>query len=135
MTPRSFARYSRRGVQPVPLALFVVIAATSLYWRARFPTSSYGQYGLWIAMATWLPFGIYNRVQERRLRWAVTAARGRLCTHCDYDLTCSDPQGRCPECGRDYAHAECVRQWRRCFPAALKAEDDFNNAPSRVPER
>ncbi len=118
----------------MPLALFVVIVITSLYWRARFPTSAYGQYGFWVAIATLLPFGIYNRVQERRLRSAVKAARGLLCTHCDYDLTNADPTGRCPECGEDYAHAECVRQWRRCFPSAL-GKEVLSDPAARVDER
>ena len=40
--------------------------------------------------------------RTRHIRRALLESRGRLCTHCAYDISTLAPAGTCPECGGDY---------------------------------
>lgn len=35
----------------------------------------------------------------------------KVCTRCTYDLSRSEPEGKCPECGTAFCHEELVRHW------------------------
>jgi hypothetical protein len=37
--------------------------------------------------------------------------RGRLCTHCAYNVSTLEPAGTCPECGESYDHAADAPLW------------------------
>ncbi len=52
--------------------------------------------------------GLHVMAMARRL----VECRGRICTHCGYDLRGSAAEGVCPECGRGYTMVEVQEAWR-----------------------
>lgn len=97
--------WSRWTIRALALAVLCVIAAIVLVllrielgWPKRGP-SRYAIFALCLA-----PFLIHPIVNfhHRHIRRAWHASRGRLCTHCAYDLSTIEPAGICPECGKAY---------------------------------
>ncbi len=61
-----------------------------------------------------VPLVVINPVYLWRTAWvrrSLAAARGRLCTHCAYDVSGLEAAGTCPECGRAYDAEADARVW------------------------
>jgi hypothetical protein len=70
-----------------------------------------------------------------RTRRKFEAARGRLCTHCGYDLTGLAPKGACPECGKSFEADRDAEAWRRVGFALPEGPDPSPSeaTPSSLP--
>lgn len=97
--------WSRWTIRALALAVLCVIAAiVMLVLRA---TIGWGRFGpvrhipLALALAPFILHPISN-YHHRHIRRAWRDSKGRLCTHCAYDLSALEPAGICPECGRAY---------------------------------
>ncbi len=101
--PPAWSRASNRALS---LAILCVVAAIAiaflrdpLGWSKRGPTR-YVTMALGFAPA--LVIFPYFHFSRRHIRRAWRDSRGRLCTHCAYDLSALENAGLCPECGRAY---------------------------------
>ena len=65
-----------------------------------------------------------------RTRRKFEAARGRLCTHCGYDLSAHGEAGLCSECGQPFDARRNAEAWKR---AGFVVTDSVS-APSSPPD-
>ena len=73
------------------------------------PWGRYGPlvFGLMPIVVVW-PLLVLSR---RRMRRQFHEARGRLCTHCAYNLTATSDHGTCPECGKPFSVQADQAMW------------------------
>ncbi len=76
----------------------------------REPWGRYGPlvFGLMPIGVVW-PLFVLRRV---RIRKQFNDARGRLCTHCAYNLLPMNDQGICPECGKPFDASADAETWQ-----------------------
>lgn len=77
------------------------------------PREPWGRYGplvlgLTPVVVLW-PMFLLGR---RRMRRQFSEARGRLCTHCGYNLAPMGESGTCPECGERFDAAADAGMWK-----------------------
>ncbi len=83
----------------VVLAIAIALLRGPMGWSKRGP-ARYVTMGLGFVPA--LVIFPYVHHSRRHIRRAWHASRGRLCTHCAYDLSALETAGICPECGKAY---------------------------------
>jgi len=93
----------------VVTALAVAFLRGPLGWNKRGP-ARYVTMGLGFVPA--LVIFPYVHHSRRHIRRAWHVSRGRLCTHCAYDLSTLEPAGICPECGRAYDVESDALLWK-----------------------
>lgn len=97
--------WSRWTIRALALAVLCVIAAlVLLVLRITFGWGKRGPASYAIYLLALVPFIIHpiTNFSHRHIRRAWRDSKGRLCTHCAYDLSANEPEGLCPECGRAY---------------------------------
>lgn len=97
-------------------AIACSLAAVVLVWLRNplgIPREPWGRYGPLVfgllPLAIVWPLFLLGR---RRIHRDFIEARGRLCTHCAYNLTSTADQGTCPECGKPFDAAKDAETWR-----------------------
>lgn len=83
-----------------------------------------------LGLAVYLPYcalvGFLAVRFNHRLRRRLRAADYLLCWQCGYDLSGTDQQPRCPECGREFDPDSLRSRWKRGWPGG---------GPTRTPPR
>jgi len=97
----------RTSVRNYVLAILAVCALGLGFILSRdwlgVPYEPYGRYGgLVITLVPLFLIVAMFIFSRRRLRRHFHEARGRLCTHCAYNLTAMSDHGTCPECGKAF---------------------------------
>ena len=76
------------------------------------PFEPWGRYGpLVIGLTSILIVWPLFFMSRARMRREFHEARGRLCTHCAYNLTALSERGTCPECGKPFDAQADAAMW------------------------
>ena len=114
--PNALPPVMRRGiVWTLALSMLFVLAAIAWVALRRslgLPRGGWFRYvpmvlGL-MPILVLMPLWVWR---TRRIRRAIVASGGRLCTHCAYDVSKLPDPGTCPECGKRFEFAVDKQAW------------------------
>ena len=95
----------------VPVTLvtcFVPWSGIGLSWMTLLPTT--------FAFIWYFPLSaVIDKFENAQARRMVLPHGGKICLRCHYPLSILEPEGRCPECGITYRHADLIAVWRKHY--------------------
>lgn len=121
------------------IGMSLVLAAIGGGWvvlRGPLGLPRQGAYRYVPLVAGLAPLVVVNPWYAWRTAWlrrALKASKGRLCTHCGYDVSALGVSGTCPECGGSYDIAADAALWAGLARGrgAATASDDAEELPHR----
>lgn len=107
----------RRSVRNYVLAALLACAAGLALVVFRdalgIPREPWGRYGpLFFGLMPIFVFWPMFLLGRRRIARQFKEARGRLCTHCAYNLSPMGASGTCPECGKLFDVEADIAMWK-----------------------